>query len=124
MKKFLRTLLLVTISTASLDHSKATAADVTVKLDPKSAGRTIPADFTGLSYEITQVLPERKGNYYFNTTNQPLIALFRTLGMKSLRVGGNTADRDTVPIPTTADADSLFAFAKAADVKVIYTVRL
>ena len=50
--------------------------------------------------------------------------MFRTLGIKSLRVGGNTAERETVPIPAKADIDHLFAFAKAAGVKVIYTLRL
>jgi hypothetical protein len=50
--------------------------------------------------------------------------MFRTLGIKSLRVGGNTADRDAVAIPGKADIDSLFAFASAAGVKVIYTLRL
>jgi hypothetical protein len=44
--------------------------------------------------------------------------------VKSLRVGGNTADRANLPLPSCADVDSLFAFAKAADVKVIYTLRL
>jgi hypothetical protein len=52
-----------------------------------------------------------------------LIQIFRTLGIKSLRVGGNTADRVTVKVPGQPDIDSLFAFAKAAGVKVLYTLR-
>jgi len=108
-----------------VDISRAAGpAAVTVTLDSEKPGSLIPADFTGLSYEITQMLPDSKGGYYFSPTNRELIGLFRSLGIKSLRVGGNTADRDTVPIPAKADADSLFAFAKAAGVKVIYTVRL
>jgi hypothetical protein len=39
-------------------------------------------------------------------------------------VGGNTADRPTLPTPTVADVDNLFAFAKAAGVKIIFTLRL
>jgi hypothetical protein len=50
--------------------------------------------------------------------------MFKTLGVKSLRVGGNTADRPTLPTPGPADVDSLFAFAQASGVKVIYTLRL
>jgi len=124
IKRILYALLLSAISLAGVNLSGATPGDVTVTLDLKHVGRTIPADFTGLSYEISLVLPDRDGNYYFSAKNQPLIALFRTLGIKSLRVGGNTADRPGIPTPTTADADSLFAFAKAAGAKVIYTVRL
>jgi hypothetical protein len=123
-QKLLRTLLFGVISIVGLNPPKLSAADLTVTLDPANPGHVIPADFTGLSYEITQVLPARAGKYYFTPTNQPLIGLFKTLGIKSLRVGGNTADRDTVPIPTTADADNLFAFAQSAGIKAIYTVRL
>lgn len=87
-------------------------------------GFQVPADFTGLSFEMQAVLPGADGKYLFSPANRPLIALFKTLGIKSLRVGGNTADRPGVPIPGPADIDSLFAFAQAAHVKVIYTLRL
>ena len=70
------------------------------------------------------VLPDTNGNHFFSTKNKSLIATFKTLGIKSLRVGGNTADRQTLPTPSMADVDNLFAFAKAADVKIIYTLRL
>ena len=39
-------------------------------------------------------------------------------------MGGNTAERATVNIPDEKDIDALFAFAKEAGVKVIYSVRL
>ena len=90
----------------------------------KIPGFEVPADFTGLSFETQSILPDANGKYWFSPANQPLITLFRTLGIKILRVGGNTADRPGVPIPGPADIDSLFAFARAADVKVIYTLRL
>ncbi len=70
------------------------------------------------------VLAGPNGSHFFSSTNKPLIAIFKTLGVRSLRVGGNTADRPTLPTPSKADVDNLFAFAKAADVKVIYTLRL
>ena len=63
--------------------------------------------------------------YYFRLLITPaLIAMFKTLGLKNLRIGGNTVDNLKVPIPTTADIDHLFGFAKAAGVKVIYSFRL
>ncbi len=97
---------------------------VTINVDTKIPGATIPDDFAGLSFEMQTVLPGTNGTYFFSPKNQPLIAMFQTLGIKNLRVGGNTADRSGVPMPGPADADSLFAFARAAGVKVIYTLRL
>ncbi|HEX3716553.1 MAG TPA: hypothetical protein VH595_01180 [Verrucomicrobiae bacterium] len=100
------------------------AAPIVVTIDPKSSGAEISPDFIGLSYEMSTVLPGRDGRYFFRSDNKPLIELFHTLGVKSLRVGGNTADRESVRVPGKPDIDSLFAFAKAADVKVLYTLRL
>ncbi|MDE3066980.1 MAG: hypothetical protein KGJ60_05440 [Verrucomicrobiota bacterium] len=97
---------------------------VMVAIDTKAPGIAIPDDFSGLSFEMEYVLPGPHGRYFFSPENRPLIAVFKTLGIKSLRVGGNTADRPGIAVPGPADADSLFAFAKAAGVKVIYTLRL
>jgi hypothetical protein len=97
---------------------------VTITVDGKAPGAAIPDDFAGLSFEMQCVLPGTNGTYFFSPQNRPLIAVFKTLGIKNLRVGGNTADRPGVPVPGPADADSLFAFARAAGVKVIYTLRL
>ncbi len=99
---------------------------VTISLDVKAlaGGAAVPHDFSGLSFEIEKVLPDRNGKYYFSPDNKPLIAMFKTLGIKSLRVGGNTADRPTIKVPAKADIDTLFAFAKASDIKVIYTLRM
>lgn len=97
---------------------------VRVTLDPRRPGPEIPPDFVGLSFEMQRVLPDTNGGHFFSATNRALIATFQTLGIKNLRVGGNTADRPTLPVPNRTDADHLFAFARAADVKVIYTLRL
>ncbi len=97
---------------------------VTISIDSKNAGAEISPLFSGLSFETQMALPNADGGYYFRPSNKPLVALFRTLGIKNLRVGGNTADRATVNIPNNGDLDSLFAFAEAAGVKVIYTLRL
>ena len=96
---------------------------VTVTVDPKAAGAMVPLDFIGLSYETSMELPASDGRYTFSPGNKPLVDTFRTLGVRSLRVGGNMADRAS-RIPTNADIDSLFAFAKSAGVKEIYTIRM
>ncbi len=91
---------------------------------PASVGAAIAPDYLGLSFEMQRVLAGTNGSHFFSPANKRLVATFKTLGVKNLRVGGNTADRPTLPTPTKADVDGLFAFAKAADIKVIYTLRL
>ncbi len=97
---------------------------VGVTLEPARAGAAIAPDYLGLSFEMQRVLAGTNGSHFFSPANKRLVATFKALGVKSLRVGGNTADRPTLPTPGKADADCLFAFAKAAGVKVIYTLRL
>jgi hypothetical protein len=101
--------------------ARAQSDAVTVTLSPSNPGATISSDFSGLSFEEQDLVPI-SGVYYFINTNQPLINMFNTLGVKSLRVGGNTADSGT--LPANADIDAFFGFAEAANVKVIYTLRL
>jgi hypothetical protein len=114
---------LLVLALAILGSRAQAQSPITVTFDAK-AGPAIPDDFAGFSFEMERVLPDSKGGYYFSSANKSLITLFQTLGIKSLRVGGNTADRPTVNVPAEQDVDSLFAFAKAAGAKVIYTLRL
>jgi hypothetical protein len=97
---------------------------VNITLDTAHPGPVIPSVFEGLSYETAQVLARPDGSHYFSPQNRPLIRMFRTLGVRCLRIGGNTADRPGVKIPDDHDIDSLFQFARAAGAKVIYTLRL
>jgi hypothetical protein len=97
---------------------------VTIQFLPQQRGNVVAADFVGLSFEMQSVLADTNGNHFFSPANQRLVAIFKQLGIKSLRLGGNTADRPTVPVPNRGDVDQLFAFARSADVKVIYTLRL
>jgi hypothetical protein len=103
--------------------ARAANAPVTITLDVEHPSAAIGPDFTGLSYEVAATL-SADGPRYFRADNAPLITLFHTLGIKSLRIGGNTSDRNVRRLPEFADLDSLFGFAKAADVKVIYCLRL
>jgi hypothetical protein len=112
--------LLACLSTRALPAQTS----VTIAIDPSQPGPSISSNFAGLSYETALLLPGSNGKYFFTAENKALVQIFRTLGIKSLRVGGNTAERETVPIPGKADVDHLFRFAKAAGVKVIYTLRL
>ena len=112
--------------TIALFLPAATRAAESINITPNwSASQTpLPQDFAGLSFETQLALPNADGIHYFRPDNQPLINLFKTLGIKHLRIGGNTADNPAVKVPSTADIDSLFAFAHAANVKVLYCLRL
>lgn len=97
---------------------------VSVRVGDKPIYPTIPPDFAGLSFEITNVSPDKHGKYFFSPDHTELVKLFRTIGIKNLRVGAGTVDLPQVRIPQPPDIDQLFAFAKAADVRVIYNFRL
>lgn len=101
------------------------AADtaVTIVAHPDSPGVMISPDFCGLSYE-TGMLHQQRDKYFFSSEHTQLIALFQSLGVRSLRVGGNSADAPTVAIPNEQELDNLFAFAQAAKVHVIFNLRL
>lgn len=115
---------------AQVDAAKPAVVTITIG----EARHAIPADFVGLSFETKRTLAEAympstqptapTPPRLFSADDKPLIAFFKTLGVRSLRIGGNTADRATVPLPTHDDIDAVFRFATAADVKVIYTLRL
>lgn len=93
-------------------------------IDPRNTAGTIPGDYIGLSYETRELLPDEQGRYYFDADNKALVSVFKSLNIKSLRIGGNSTDVANIPIPSEKDIDYLFRFARAAGVKVIYSVRL
>lgn len=98
---------------------------VRVQFDQQAPAGQIPSNFLGLSFETLTLLPHNGTTpAYFRPDNRELIALFHTLGIHSLRIGGNTADTPSIPVPTDSQIDPLFQFAKLADAKVIYTLRL
>ncbi|HEX4349801.1 MAG TPA: hypothetical protein VH251_05420 [Verrucomicrobiae bacterium] len=99
-------------------------APLILTADAKTRGTAIPHDFIGLSFETSNLLPGTNGAHLFSAENKTLINLFRNTGIKNLRVGGGTVDIPRYAVPGQADIDSLFAFAKAVDAKVIYSFRL
>jgi hypothetical protein len=100
-------------------------APVTLNIDLKSHGKEIPANFSGLSFETGSLRPGNAGTkgHFFDENSKQGLNLFGQMGIKSLRVGGGAVDFNKTA-PTNADIDALFAFAKAANVKVIYSLRL
>src|ERR1035438_7880188 len=123
MEKFLFPLRLfaLTLLIPYLAAAQTQQVAVTVAADGSSAG--LPPHFLGLSYESSMLLP-KDGHYYFDANDNALVNTFKTLGIKSLRVGANAVDDPRIPIPQEKDIDALFNFARAAGVKVIYSFRL
>jgi hypothetical protein len=103
--------------------AQSTPATATVTVTDDGTGSKISPLFMGLSYEMALVLP-KNGKHYFDANDKALVNTFHTLGIKSLRVGAAEVDNPKIPVPQEKDIDSLFAFARAAGVKVIYSFRL
>jgi hypothetical protein len=99
-------------------------ATVVVDVQADAPGQAISADALGLSYETSLLRPNAEGVRYFRPENRKLVEVFQTIGVKSLRIGGNSVDDPKVPLPDLQDVRSLFRFARKAGVKVIYSVRL
>lgn len=133
-KLFIGSLLILTL--LCLPVEAAAQSPVNVTIDQTSTGQTISSNFQGLSYETLLVFPDSSGNFLFSGTNTSLINMFKTLGIKSLRIGGNSADNvndnnGQLPADSTCEAadkcpiiDNLYAFAQAAGIKIIFTLRL
>jgi hypothetical protein len=95
-----------------------------ISVDVQKPGAEISPAALGLSYETSRMLPDEKGVHYFRPDNLPLVTLFKTIGVKSLRIGGNSVDAPLIAIPSETDVRLFFEFARAAGVKVVYSVRL
>lgn len=107
-------------------------APIRITVDTSKHEFRIPNDFVGLGFETKSVVADAygvKGNF-FSPENIQLITLFRNIGIKHIRVGGGTVDGSgksehcVTPTPSFKDIDRLFTFARAAGIKVIYSVRL
>lgn len=103
---------------------RSSAEPIRVSVETRKPGALISPDALGLSYETSLMLPGTNGVRYFRPDNRPLVRMFRTLGIQSLRIGGNSVDAARIPVPGEEDIRSFFEFARAAKVKVIYSVRL
>lgn len=97
---------------------------VKVTIDAQSPGYEVPADFAGVSiFTGTQVRDHRgvPGNL-FSGTNFQLITLFKNAGIHHLRLGATGSAGSGSKNLSHDDIDALFAFAKATDIKVIYSL--
>jgi hypothetical protein len=122
-KKYLLLLLSFLFGITASSLAELPVQPVTVTVTDSVKAPDLPDRFLGLSYEMSMLLPT-DGRYYFDPDDHALIQAFRTLGIRSLRVGANAVDDPRIAVPREKDIDVLFNFARAAGVKVIYSFRL
>ncbi len=109
---------------AGLSASAALAqSPVTLTVATDSRGHAVPPDFGGVSIFTRAQRPNHRGivGHLFSGTNTELITLFTNSGIRHLRLGATASSEGTTNLEP-ADIDSLFAFARAARVKVIYSL--
>jgi hypothetical protein len=105
-------------------RAQGATANVTLAIDTTRAqAAAIPSDFSGLSFEMGSVLHDRASNGWFlSGNNSAMIALAKTLGIKSVRVGGNSAE--TGNIATAADEDAVLDFCHAIGANLIWDLEI
>src|SRR5215467_8714478 len=97
---------------------------VTLTVEAQSDGYEIPADFAGVSIFTGTQVRDHKGvpGNLFSGTNTQLITLFKNAGLHHLRLGATGSANSGSKNLSHEDIDALFAFAKATNIKVIYSL--
>ncbi|HTR80598.1 MAG TPA: GH92 family glycosyl hydrolase [Bacteroidota bacterium] len=116
------------IKNGAIRKVNSTAEESSVKLvvQTQVSGATIPDDFTGLSFGTISEMPDLRGrsSRFWSANNVQLVTLFKNSGIHHLRLGGSTVEGLKAAVPSDVDIDSVFAFAQAANIKVMYTLQL
>jgi hypothetical protein len=109
-----------------LAHAVLAQSPIALTIDTRSPGLAVPSDFGVFSFETVSLrYGDRSYNpngYFFDAKNTQLITLFHNLGVRSLRIGGDSVDGSYMP--STEDIDSFFGFARAANLKTVYSLDL
>lgn len=123
-KRFCGTLLATLLAAGIFScTARATNDSITLSIDMTNySGPNIPVDFSGLSYEKSVLTVT--GTPYFAPSRNDIITSFKNLGLRTLRIGGGTAEGIDGAHPTTNQIAELFEFAQDAGVHVIYAVQL
>lgn len=103
--------------------AQAAASAITIAVSPEGKKQPIGSDYIGLSYEGGTLVANASGGHLFAPTNTSLLNMFRTLGVKNLRIGGNSSERLTTA-STDADRAALFQFAQAGNLNVVFNLRM
>jgi hypothetical protein len=115
-------------------------APVTIALNPsQAAANPISERFSGLSYEVSEMsrsfTESGQKVYRLGPQNLALLGIYQSLGIRNLRIGGNSSDEASYfpglrgsstsgSLVFSDDLDRLFGMAQAAGTSVILTVPL
>ena len=81
-------------------------------------GVRLRGDFVGVSVgSMSNLRPLGDGKSLFRADNAALVTLFRTLGIRSLRAGGGSADNASAALLGTSDLDKLFCVCQGGGVR-------
>jgi autotransporter-associated beta strand protein len=116
--------LVVMLLCAGRIGAQTSTANVTLAINTAQASAApIPSDFSGLSFEMGSVIYDSVNQgWYLSGTNANMVALMKTLGVKSIRVGGNSAE--TGNIATNADEDAVLDFCHAIGGNLIWDLEI
>lgn len=96
---------------------------VTLTVDTQARGPMVQPDFAGASiFTGAQTRDHRGPGNLFSGTNLQLITLFKNTGLHHLRLGATGSPTSGTENLSHEDIDALFSFAKATDVKIIYSL--
>ena len=96
-------------------------ANVSITLDSTQLRRTIPNDFLGLSLEMSSIMAANNNGVAWLSGNPTAYsAMVQTIGVKNIRIGGNSSERQ--PYASTTDAANVDAFANLIGANLIWTV--
>ncbi|MDG6999811.1 MAG: hypothetical protein JRN15_11925, partial [Nitrososphaerota archaeon] len=72
---------------------------MTIRVYRSSRAETIPRDFLGLSFETATLIKNNAGvnGYFFAPADTQLVTIFEDLGMRNLRIGGDSVDTTATP---------------------------
>jgi hypothetical protein len=97
------------------------SANVSITLDSTQLRRTIPDDFLGLSLETSSIMAaNNNGIAWLSGNSTPYSAMVQKIGVKSIRIGGNSSERQ--PYASTQDAANVDAFVNLIGGNLIWTV--
>jgi len=105
-------------------RAQTSTANVTLEINTvQSQAASIPNDFSGLSFEMGSVIYNNVyQGWYLSGTNAAMVALMKTMGVKSIRVGGNSAESGN--IATNADEDAVLDFCNAIGGNLIWDLEI
>jgi len=108
-------------------RAQVTNANVTLAVNmAQVSGTAISSDFEGLSFEMGSVVYDDVNNgWYLSGSNGAMIALAKTIGVKSIRVGGNSAELGaTHAAYTPADEDAVLDYCHAIGANLIWDLEI